>query len=180
MDDAQIPGRVTREQVAALRAQGTPLRRDATLTVAALSLCAGLTTGDIVLVRGHDLQRSEDGTVIGTVRGTRPRTTVLTRRYEELAWGLAAQAGPGWVVNPNVEPAGRQADRALTKQLPGLGHLWTNGPRFQPPAPASPGHATTPATPSPSTSSRRQPASTRCRSTATPDTSLPSNGHARE
>ena len=84
-----------------------------------------------MLVRGDGVHRSEqDGTVTVTVAGSRSRTVTVLRRYESLAYTLAGRAGPGWVVNPDVVPAGRQADQALTKQLPPSEHQPTTGPRL--------------------------------------------------
>lgn len=106
-----------------------PGRRHATLAVAALALGAGLTTGDLVLVRGDDVHRSDqDGTV--TVRGPQARTVTLLRRYETLAHTLASRTGLAWIVNPDVAPAGRQPDAALIKQLPNADHQPTSGPRL--------------------------------------------------
>lgn len=83
-------------------------RRRATLAVACLGLGSGLAAADVREVTGTDVTTLDDGTVLVDVRGKRPRRVPVLSRYERALIDCAAVAGPGWIANPSVDPAGRE------------------------------------------------------------------------
>jgi len=111
-------------------ARQTELQRHSALAICALGFGGGLAARDLLHVRGSDISRGPDGTVTVGVGGADHRQTVLLRRYEDLALRLAQACGPGWIVNPRVDPTGPKGDLRLERQLPDKKYDPTTGPRL--------------------------------------------------
>jgi len=120
-------------------ARQTDLQRHSALAVCALAFGGGLAARDLLHVQGTDITRGPDGPVTVGIGGANPRETALLRRYEDLALRLAEATGPGWIVNPRLDPTGPKATGRSNGSSPTRKYDPTSGPGSPSPEPGSPG-----------------------------------------
>lgn len=97
--------------------QPRPHHRHSTLALLALTLGAGLTPADLLIVRGNHVQRDSAGRVFVTIAHESARQAPVLPRYASLVEECAARAGDRWLVKPAAVPPPNPRSNEFTRAI---------------------------------------------------------------
>lgn len=95
-----------RAELCAIAAAQPTGRRDSALVLVAAGLGAGVSTGELMTLRGKNVRVGDDGGVVIEVSGRRPRRVSVTAPYATVLARAAARAGAGSLFRPAAAARG--------------------------------------------------------------------------